>query len=121
MRRVITQYLAPPRNEAKLRTALWWIKRFKTEDINRLKADDWHELGRAVETGFILDCAEMNARSALERKETRWGEMGGHCRSDFPERDDENWLKHVLVRIDPETGEMTVLTSPVKRTITAGE
>ena len=121
LRRVITQYLAPPRNEAKLRTALWWIKRFRTEGINRLKADDWHELGRAVETGFILDCAEMNAKSALERKETRWGGMGGHCRSDFPERDDENWLKHVLVRIDPDTGEMTVLTSPVKRTITAGE
>jgi len=120
LRRVITQYLVPPTNEAKLRTALWWIKRFKTEDINRLKADDWHELGRAIETGFILDCAEMNARSALERKETRWSEMGGHCRSDFPERDDENWLKHVLVRIDPETGKMTIFTSPVKRTITAG-
>jgi succinate dehydrogenase/fumarate reductase flavoprotein subunit len=119
LRRVITQYLAPPRNEAKLKTALQWIRRFKTEDMNRLKTDDWHELGRAIETGFILDCAEMNARSALERKETRWGEMGGHCRSDFPERDDENWLKHVLVRIDPETGEMTVLTSPVKRKITA--
>ena len=120
LRRVITQYLVPPTNEAKLRTALWWIKRFKTEDVNRLKADDWHELGRAIETGFILDCAEMNARSALERKETRWSEMGGHCRSDFPERDDENWLKHVLVRIDPETGKMTIFTSPVKRTITAG-
>ena len=121
LRRIITQYLAPPKNEAKLRTALWLIKRFRTEDVNRLKADDWHELGRAIETGFILDCAEMNAKSALERKETRWGEMGGHCRSDFPERDDENWLKHVLVRIDSETGEMTVLTSPVERTITAGE
>jgi len=118
LRRVITQYLGPPRSEAKLRTAMRWIKRFKTEDMNRLKADDWHELGRAIEAGFILDCAEMNARSALERKETRWGV--NDYRSDFPKRDDENWLKHVLVRIDPETGEMTVLTSPVKRKITAG-
>ncbi len=61
----------------------------------------------------------MNARSALKRKETRWGV--NDYRSDFPERDDENWLKHVLVRIDPEGGEMKVLTSPVKRKTTAGE
>ena len=113
LRRVITQYLTPPRNEKKLRTALWWIQRFKTEDVNRLKANDWHELGRAIETEFILDCAEMAARAALERKETRWGIHD--YRSDFPERDDKNWLKHVLIRIDPETGEMIVFTSPVKR------
>lgn len=119
LRRVITQYLAPPRSEVKLMTGLRWIRRFRTEDIQRLKADDWHELGRAIETEFILDCAEMNARSALERKETRWGL--NDYRFDFPERDDKNWLKHVLVKIDPEEGEMTILTSPVKRTITTGE
>jgi len=118
LRRVITQYLAPPRNEAKLKTALRWIKRFKTEDINQLKADDWHELGRAIEAEFILDCAEMNARSALERKETRWDVHD--YRSDYPERDDKNWLKHVLIRIDPKTWEMTILTNPVKRKITSG-
>ena len=58
-----------------------------------LKVEDWHELSKAVEVRFILDCAEMTARSSLKRNETRWGVSD--YRSDFPERDDANWLKFV--------------------------
>jgi succinate dehydrogenase / fumarate reductase flavoprotein subunit len=47
-----------------------------------------------LELGFMLDCAEAVALSALERKESR----GAHTRTDMPDRDDENWLKHVLVK-----------------------
>ena len=47
----------------------------------------------ALELGFMLDCAEAIALSGLERKDSR----GAHSRTDFTERDDENWLKHVLV------------------------
>ena len=46
-----------------------------------------------LELGFMLDCAETIAISALERKESR----GSHARTDMPDRDDKNWLKHVLV------------------------
>jgi len=46
-----------------------------------------------LELGFMLDCAETIAVSAMERKESR----GAHTRTDMPERDDENWLKHILV------------------------
>ena len=46
-----------------------------------------------LELGFMLDCAETIAISALERKESR----GAHARTDMPDRDDKNWLKHVLV------------------------
>ncbi|MDA1189462.1 MAG: FAD-binding protein [Chloroflexi bacterium] len=46
-----------------------------------------------LELGFMLDCAEAIVASALERKESR----GAHTRKDMPKRDDENWLKHVVV------------------------
>ena len=46
-----------------------------------------------LELGFMLECAEAIALSALERKESR----GAHYRVDMPERDDRNWLKHVLL------------------------
>ena len=47
----------------------------------------------ALELGFMLDCAETIAVTALERKESR----GAQFRQDYPNRDDENWLKHLLV------------------------
>jgi succinate dehydrogenase / fumarate reductase flavoprotein subunit len=51
------------------------------------------ELLNAWELGNLLDVAEVIATCALNRKESR----GGHAREDFPERDDENWLKHTLI------------------------
>ena len=44
------------------------------------------------EIGNLLDLALLTAESALNREESR----GAHSREDFPERDDENWLKHTL-------------------------
>ena len=46
-----------------------------------------------IELGYMLDCAEMITKSALERKESR----GAHTRLDYPKRDDENWLKHIVL------------------------
>jgi succinate dehydrogenase / fumarate reductase flavoprotein subunit len=51
------------------------------------------ELLEAWEVGCLLDLAEVTAASALARQESR----GAHSRDDFPERDDEGWLKHTLV------------------------
>ena len=50
------------------------------------------ELLEAIELGYLLDLAEVTAGSALARQESR----GAHSREDYPERDDENWLKHTL-------------------------
>ena len=47
----------------------------------------------ALELGFMLDCAETIAVSAQDRKDSR----GAQARTDFPDRDDENWMKHVAV------------------------
>ena len=50
------------------------------------------ELTSALELGFMLDVAETVAHSALAREESR----GAHARRDFPDRHDEQYLKHTL-------------------------
>ena len=47
----------------------------------------------ALELGFMLDCAEATTVSALDRKDSR----GAQARTDYPDRDDDNWMKHVVV------------------------
>ena len=64
-----------------------------------------------LELGFMLDCAEAIILGALERTESR----GAHTRTDMPDRDDENWLKHILIS-RTEDGETAVDYVPVKIT-----
>ncbi len=47
-----------------------------------------------LELGFMMDCSEAITLSAIERKESR----GAHTRTDAPDRDDENWMRHILVK-----------------------
>ena len=47
----------------------------------------------ALELGFMIDVAETTIRSALLRTESR----GAQARTDFPQRNDAEWLKHILV------------------------
>ncbi len=55
------------------------------------------DLLAAIELGYMLDNAECTCVAALERKESR----GAQYRTDFPERNDEEWLKHIdLERTD---------------------
>ena len=67
------------------------------------------DLADALELGFLLDCAEATVESALARHETR----GGHAREDYPERDDENWLKHTFARRQEEFGAVSLAYRPV--------
>lgn len=49
-----------------------------------------------VEFESMLDLAEVIARGALNREETR----GSHFRNDFSKRDDKKWLKHTLITFE---------------------
>jgi len=51
------------------------------------------QAARGLELQNMLACAQLVIRSALRREESR----GAHQRSDFPETDDENWRKHVVL------------------------
>lgn len=56
------------------------------------------EVVQALELGHMLDVAEAVAVSAVARKESR----GAHTRTDFPTRNDQEFLKHSLVKFAPD-------------------
>jgi succinate dehydrogenase / fumarate reductase flavoprotein subunit len=52
------------------------------------------DLTQALELGFLLELADCMVVAGLERKESR----GAHARPyDYPERDDENFMRHTVV------------------------
>ena len=65
------------------------------------------ELLNAWELSNMLDVAELVTVCALNRTESR----GGHSREDYPNRDDQNWLKHTLAW--KEDGKIRVDYKPV--------
>ena len=70
--------------------------RYKNVGVSDTTARYNTELVEAMELGFLLDCAEAMASSAVNRTESR----GAHDREDFPTRDDQNWLKHTMAYKD---------------------
>jgi len=52
------------------------------------------DLTEAIELENLLNSAEASIYSAYNRQESR----GAHTREDFPQRDDENWMKHTFIK-----------------------
>ena len=46
----------------------------------------------------MLDCAECTCVAGLHRTESR----GAHYRTDYPERNDSEWLKHIDLNLDTD-------------------
>jgi succinate dehydrogenase / fumarate reductase flavoprotein subunit len=62
-----------------------------------------NDLTQALELGFLLELAACMVTAGLARKESR----GAHARPyDYPDRDDENFLRHTLVRWDDAAPEL---------------
>src|SRR3954471_19834259 len=56
-----------------------------------------NDLTQALELAFLLELADCMIVAGLARKESR----GAHARPhDYPDRDDENYMKHTLVNLD---------------------
>jgi succinate dehydrogenase / fumarate reductase flavoprotein subunit len=109
---VMNRHVAVFRDEAGLREALEVVRRLK-EDERTAYIDDRgtvfnQDVLGAIELGYMLDCAEAIVVAAIERKESR----GAQFRTDYPERNDDEWLKHIdLSRNGDEAPQITY--SPV--------
>jgi len=66
------------------------------EDLDRIKAKDYHELVRCLDAESMAIGAEMFYRASLMRTESR----GFHYREDYPEMDNKNWLKWIILKND---------------------
>ncbi len=69
------------------------------------------DLLSVLELEFMLDVAEVIGIGAIERKESR----GAHAREDYPDRNDEEYLKHTVVNLDAN-GEPKLNYIPVTMT-----
>jgi succinate dehydrogenase/fumarate reductase flavoprotein subunit len=106
VRRLINDYIRPPKNEYKLNRALWWMERFRRELREMVRVADAHDLFKVYEVENIIECATLSAVASRERRESRW--LPWHYRSDFPNKDDANWLKHIVLTQGGQEGEVAV-------------
>jgi succinate dehydrogenase/fumarate reductase flavoprotein subunit len=102
-RRLVNDYLQPPKVTRKFELGQRRLAEVREDMEQHMIARNAHELLRALETQSILDCADMAAHASLYREESRWGLY--HLRTDFPEKDNENWFCHTL--LSKQNGRMT--------------
>ncbi|MEG3619358.1 succinate dehydrogenase flavoprotein subunit [Magnetovibrio sp. PR-2] len=67
------------------------------------------DLNEALELDNLLACAQATVHSALNREESR----GAHARDDFPDRNDETWMKHTVSWLDLEQNKVKLDYRPV--------
>jgi len=101
------------RNAEDLNKAICGLERIKRETLPRnciLGEKTPRKLGYLLELENLTDVGLIVSRAALLRTESR----GAHYREDYPERDDRNWLKNIVVK--RVNGEMKLETRPVSFT-----
>lgn len=111
VRHLINDYIRPPKNEYKLDRALWWMDRFRSELRTMVRIRNQHDLFKAYEVENIIQCATMSAIASKERRESRWGFC--HKRSDYPMKDDANWLKHIVLTQGDTLEDVRVSYAPI--------
>jgi succinate dehydrogenase / fumarate reductase flavoprotein subunit len=103
MQTVMMEKVGIYRNEQDMQTAVDQIQNLlgryqqvRVQDSGSAFNTDLLEL---IELRNLLDLSLLTAAAALNRQESR----GAHSREDFPDRDDDNWLKHSLAHLNGDT------------------
>ena len=73
------------------------------EELDDIKIEDhsmiWNsDLAEALELDNLMVSAKTTIYSGNARRESR----GAHAHEDFPDRDDDNWMKHTLAWVDDD-------------------
>ena len=96
----MNRYVAVYRDAEGLATAHEIVQRLKEEAPNAAIDDKGtifnQDVLAAIELGYMLDVAEAIVMAAQERRESR----GAQFRTDFPERNDADWLHHITVSLN---------------------
>jgi len=92
--------MIPPKNETKLRLGLEWMEKFRGQLPQLVHVTDLHWASKILEIDSIIELSALSAHASLSRKESRWGFW--HYRTDFPERDDENFARHLILTRGPD-------------------
>lgn len=96
-------------NESELELARMHLSNLPKE-LGLLTATDLHDLMKAHESVDRIDVAQVLVEHLIYRKETRWPSY--QTRTDYPDRDDEHWLKFVNSKRDPKSGTIEMFTRP---------
>jgi len=115
MGKVMNQKVQVFRNEEQLKESLVDIKalkkRYESVGVENKGKVFNTDLLFHIELGYMLDCAEMICAGSIERKESR----GAHYRTDYPKRDDENWMKHIAWTYAPNGPQMSHIPVTITR------
>jgi len=99
VRKTMGTYMAPIRSRRGLERGSAEIQKIRAKLLPRVHVPDVGtynvEWAEAIEGMLMLETAELAIGCASRRTESR----GHHFREDYPQRDDKNWLKHIVVRL----------------------
>ncbi len=102
LQQVMERYVGIYRNEADLLEGLKRVRalRARFENVRVVDRSTVYNLNLtdALETGHLLELAEVIVVGAYARTESR----GAHSRTDYPKRDDARWMKHTMARKTPD-------------------
>lgn len=120
VKKIVHRYINAAREKAGLDKALAELKEIEDHILPLLTVRNEDEkkrilqIAEAIEVEGQVELAKIMASAALVREETRGGQYGGHYRIDYPERDDKNWLKNVVLKREPNGSFSHYTEEPVK-------
>ena len=96
MQEIMMDYCSVFRNEEGMKKCASLLSELR-EDFQKVTISDKsnfynYEMMAAFELSCMLDVSEATLHGAMLRKESR----GAHSREDYPDRNDQDWLKHTL-------------------------
>ena len=90
VRKIMWEKVGIVRDDAGLSQAIAAFKSLRKEKLPNLSGGD---IFAALEAANLLRTAELVARAAITRTESR----SSHIRNDYPKADDANWLQHIAI------------------------